>query len=156
MLIMLLGSTSMYAQEREGKKRAKKKEAVATIFEKRDKNDNGRLEMDELSEADAKNFLELDKDGNGYLSQEEFSNAARFQRPKKRKGGKGQRRSAADIISTMDQNDDGKLSKDEVKGRLAEHFSKVDTDDDGFITKEELEKAPKPNGRRGQRGGRRN
>ncbi len=44
----------------------------------------------------------------------------------------------------MDTNDDGKLSKKEVKGPLKNNFLKVDTDEDGFITEEEMKKAPKP------------
>ena len=44
----------------------------------------------------------------------------------------------------MDKNEDGKLSKDEIKGPLKEDFSKVDTDEDGFITEEEFKNAPKP------------
>ena len=48
-----------------------------------------------------------------------------------------------ELLEKMDKNEDGKLSKDEVKGPL----KKVDTDEDGFISKEELEKAPKPKGR---------
>ena len=41
-------------------------------------------------------------------------------------------------------NEDGKLSKEEVKGPLKDHFDTVDADEDGFITEEELENAPKP------------
>ena len=44
----------------------------------------------------------------------------------------------------MDANEDGKLSKEEVKGPLKDHFDTVDADEDGFITEEELENAPKP------------
>ena len=44
----------------------------------------------------------------------------------------------------MDKNDDGKLSKDEVKGPLKDEFAKIDTDEDGFISKKEFEKAPRP------------
>ena len=50
----------------------------------------------------------------------------------------------AKILAEMDANEDGKLSKEEVKGPLKADFSKIDTDEDGFITKEEFEKAPKP------------
>jgi len=53
------------------------------------------------------------------------------------------------MLSEMDANNDGKLSKGEVKGRLAEDFDNVDTDNDGFITESELENAPRP--QRGQR-----
>ena len=48
------------------------------------------------------------------------------------------------LLKEMDANEDGKLSKDEVKGPLKDEFEKVDTDEDGFITEEEFKKAPKP------------
>lgn len=48
------------------------------------------------------------------------------------------------IFEHMDANEDGKLSKKEVRGPLSHHFDKVDTNEDGFISREELEKAPKP------------
>jgi len=49
-----------------------------------------------------------------------------------------------ELIKELDANEDGKLSKSEIKGPLKEHFSKIDTDEDGFITEKEFEKAPKP------------
>lgn len=49
-----------------------------------------------------------------------------------------------ETFKTMDEDEDGKLSKEEVKGPLKNDFAKIDMDEDGFITKEELEKAPKP------------
>lgn len=48
------------------------------------------------------------------------------------------------ILTEMDSNGDGKLSKSEVKGPLSTDFSKIDTDNDGFITKSEFQKAPRP------------
>lgn len=56
--------------------------------------------------------------------------------------------SAEELLKEMDANEDGKLSKKEVKGRLKKHFDKIDANEDGFLTKEELEKAPKPEGKR--------
>ena len=50
----------------------------------------------------------------------------------------------SELLKEMDKDDDGKLSKDELKGPLKEDFSKVDIDEDGFITEEEFKKAPKP------------
>ena len=47
----------------------------------------------------------------------------------------------AKLIGEMDANDDGRLSKLEVKGPLAERFDKIDTDGDGYITLEEMESA---------------
>ena len=44
----------------------------------------------------------------------------------------------------MDANEDGKLSKKEVKGPIKDDFDTIDADEDGFITEEELKKAPKP------------
>lgn len=53
-------------------------------------------------------------------------------------------RSFEHLIKDMDANDDGKLSKEELKSPLKDDFSMVDTNDDGFITEEELKKAPRP------------
>ena len=48
------------------------------------------------------------------------------------------------LLKKMDANEDGKLSKKEVKGPLKKHFSKIDSNEDGFISKKEFEDAPKP------------
>ncbi|MFK7781753.1 EF-hand domain-containing protein [Psychroserpens sp.] len=50
----------------------------------------------------------------------------------------------AQLLKDMDSNEDGKLSKKEIKGPLKEVFAEVDTNEDGFITEEEFKKAPKP------------
>ncbi len=55
------------------------------------------------------------------------------------------------LFSQMDSNNDGLLSKSEVKGPIQNDFAKIDSDNDGFISKEELAKAPKPQGNRGGR-----
>ncbi|WP_205692160.1 EF-hand domain-containing protein [Cellulophaga sp. Z1A5H] len=49
-----------------------------------------------------------------------------------------------ELLEKMDKNDDGMLSKDEVKGPLKDNFAEIDTDEDGYITEEEMKKAPKP------------
>lgn len=54
-----------------------------------------------------------------------------------------------ELLKKMDENNDGKLSENEVEGPLKNDFSKIDTNEDGFITEEELKKAPKPK-RRGK------
>jgi Ca2+-binding EF-hand superfamily protein len=59
--------------------------------------------------------------------------------------GKGQKPPTfSELLEKMDKNEDGLLSKDEVKGPLKDNFDKVDTDQDGYISEEELKKAPKP------------
>ncbi len=55
------------------------------------------------------------------------------------------------LIKEMDANEDGKLSKDEIKGPLKENFAKIDMDEDGFISEKEFKNAPKPE-RKGGRG----
>lgn len=57
-------------------------------------------------------------------------------------------------IFEMDTNNDGKLSKSEVKGPIANDFDSIDTNGDGYISKEEFEAAPKPERGGGQGGGR--
>jgi len=53
----------------------------------------------------------------------------------------------SELLKKMDTNEDGKLAKTEVKGKLSEHFDLIDIDQDGFITEEEMKKAPKPSGK---------
>ena len=63
---------------------------------------------------------------------------------------KGERKeppTATELLKQMDKDEDGQLSKEEVKGPLKDDFDKIDTDEDGFLTEEELENAPKPKGR---------
>jgi Ca2+-binding EF-hand superfamily protein len=48
-----------------------------------------------------------------------------------------------ELLKKMDENEDGKLSKSEIKGPLKDDFDKVDADEDGFITEEEFNDAPK-------------
>ena len=56
----------------------------------------------------------------------------------------GQAPKVSELISQMDTNKDGKLSKSEVQGPLSNDFYKIDANADGFLSKEELEKAPRP------------
>ena len=63
---------------------------------------------------------------------------------------KGERREPptyAKLLEEMDADEDGQLSKEEVKGPLKDNFSEIDTNEDGFISKEEFDEAPKPTGR---------
>ncbi|REG87324.1 EF-hand domain-containing protein [Winogradskyella sediminis] len=50
----------------------------------------------------------------------------------------------SELLKELDENEDGKLSKDELKGPLKDDFSMIDTDEDGFISEEEFKNAPKP------------
>lgn len=59
----------------------------------------------------------------------------RGKRGGERGGKRGERREA---IRDMDADQDGKISKEEAKGRILENFDAIDADADGFLTKEEL------------------
>ena len=42
------------------------------------------------------------------------------------------------IMNKMDKDNDGRISKQEAKGRLKKQFGKFDTNNDGFLTPDEL------------------
>lgn len=67
-------------------------------------------------------------------------------------GQRGEAPSVTELISEMDSDGDGQLSKSEVKGPLANDFATIDTDDDGYLSEQELENAPKPQRGGGQQG----
>ena len=52
--------------------------------------------------------------------------------------------SMEEAFEMFDENKDGKLAYNEVKGPLQNDFAQIDTDQDGFISKAELKNAPKP------------
>lgn len=68
-----------------------------------------------------------------------------------RERNQGERPSVLEIISQLDINKDGRISKNEAKGPLEYDFSKIDVNNDGLISKEELEKGAK--GRENQKRG---
>ena len=49
-----------------------------------------------------------------------------------------------EIFEHMDENEDGFLSEEEVKGPLKKMFAKIDENEDGLLSREEIENAPKP------------
>jgi Ca2+-binding EF-hand superfamily protein len=42
------------------------------------------------------------------------------------------------LLKQMDTNNDGKISREEAKGKLAEAFDKIDTNKDGYLDRKEL------------------
>ena len=95
----------------------------------------------EMSDADPASAQELqyiydilrkmDKNNNGKLDPEELK-AVREKIVADR---------VDEIFEELDVNKDGKISKDEARGRLKENFDKIDTNKDGFIDRQELLKA---------------
>ena len=66
--------------------------------------------------------------------------SCKFNQEKKeqQKPTKQQKPSALELISELDSNKDGKLSKNEVRGPIANDFTTIDNNNDGFLTVEEL------------------
>ena len=120
-------------------------------FELMDKNEDGRISSDEFYGTN-ETFSQLDVDSSGYVTLPELESwdrkGARTKYTSKRQ------RNPQKMLDRMDANKDGKLSKEEFRGR-PEKFDKIDTDNDGFLSIEELEKMPSRRGNRGfgHRGG---
>jgi len=72
----------------------------------------------------------------------------RRQGPQGTRGGK--RPSAKQLLKMMDADGDGKISKEEARGPLQDHFDQVDSNEDGFLTVKELRNMPKPPNRGGR------
>jgi len=70
----------------------------------------------------------LDKNHNGQLDQDELTNA-REQIVAER---------ANYILKRLDADKDGKISKEEAKGRIQEHFDRLDANKDGYVDRAEL------------------
>ena len=112
-------------------------------FEKRDKNQDGKLDKEEFR---SKAFSRFDKDNDGFISLEEYKKVHRHRRRMRRKkgqqGNNKRRMWPKKWIKLRDKDKDGKVSKDEHKGK-PEFFAKFDTDKDGFLSLEEVRKMPR-------------
>ena len=135
------------AREKMGGGRGEGGPDVGAFFDRFDANEDGKLTKDELPERAAEHIMKADADGDGAVTKEELE-AAR----EKMGGGRGEGgRDVGAFFDRFDANEDGKLTKDELPERAAEHIMKADADGDGAVTKEELEAAREKMG--GQRGG---
>lgn len=99
-----------------------------------DADGNGEITLVEMQAAGDARFAAVDTDGDGFLTQEELEAAG-----KKRSAERAER-----MLKHMDENEDGKLSKDEMKPKKRtpeKFFDRVDTDKSGGISKAEFDEA---------------
>jgi Ca2+-binding EF-hand superfamily protein len=107
-----------------------------------DKNKDGVLSKDELPPGLARNFDRYDRNSDGKLDLKEIGQmleaAQRAFAAKPAVDEAAVERRVTQILERMDTNKDGKISKDEARGPIAENFERIDTNKDGYIDKDEL------------------
>ena len=107
-----------------------------------DKDNDGKLSKDESPPAIAFGFEKSDRNGDGQLDRDEVRTLQGVFR--QRLGtppaplGSTPDEVIANLLKQFDANKDGKLAKDEVKGRIAEAFDKIDQNQDGQLDRKEL------------------
>lgn len=106
-----------------------------------DANQDGRLSREELAKA-AEHFNELDRNGDGQIDARELLGPPMDMN--RAPGGTPnplptpQQGAAGPLFRRLDQNNDGKLSKDELPERLRTNFERMDANRDGAVTPEEF------------------
>jgi len=143
--------------------------SATAIFDRIDKNSDGKLTKDEVPDQMRERLAAADSDGNGSVSKKEFEKVLGSGRGGPPSGARGEGglplgagggppfgagtnagspsggpRGAPfgpdGLLRMFDKNNDNKLAKEEVPEELWErHFSKADGDGDGALTKKELE-----------------
>ena len=140
-LVTLLATASLcYADAPPAEQTEKKTPRWQKNFEKRDKNNDGKLDKEEFK---SKAFARFDENKDGFVSLEEYKKFHQARR--KHQKNKGQRKRKVypkQWLKARDKNGDGKLGKDEYKGKV-DIFGRFDTDKDGFLSLEEIRKMPR-------------
>lgn len=114
---------------------------IAKRFEKLDQNSDGSVSLDELKASVRSRFARLDGDGDGTITQVEASahRAALADTREAKRAERDQKRvqKLQALFEKRDDNDDGRLSRDELGGS-AKRFARLDADGDGYLTADEL------------------
>ena len=107
-----------------------------------DKDGDGKLTREELPPGFGKAFQASDKNGDGKLDRDEVAAMLTLVRQFVAKGppppGKNVEEIVNNLLKQMDTDGDGKISRKEAKGRIAEIFDQLDLNKDGFLDRKEL------------------
>jgi len=115
-------------------------DVVFVLIEMSDCDDGCCCELQQLYDV----LRKLDKDKNGKIDPGALK-AARQEILEDRVNG---------ILKDLDTDQDGKISRQEARGRVKEHFDRLDANKDGFVDRDELMRAAseKLSGKKGQEG----
>lgn len=137
------------AAEVEQSHAALRAEHIARMFEKRDTNKDGRLTRAE-SQMPERWFARSDANNDGALTAAEL--AARKAQGKGAQAGKSRGRRGGGQLAHLDQNNDGKVEREEVHQAATRMLQRLDRNADGSLTSEELGHGGRGHGK-GRHGG---
>lgn len=100
------------------------------IFDSADTNGDGVITREEFHAARERLFVRLDRNGDGYIDKDDMSRRLAGRQ-------KAQER-LADLVTQLDQDGDGRVSKAEFVDGPTPLFDRADTDHNGELSKEEV------------------
>ncbi len=140
----------------DGPRNRRPKPSPEMLIERFDKDGDGKLAKDEVSDRMQSRFTKFDTDQDGFVTVAELTAAMEkgSGRDGKGKGKKGDREGdgekkkhgrrnidPATMIQKMDKDGDQKISLAEAPARMQQNFAKIDANGDGFVEESELKVA---------------
>ncbi len=105
-----------------------------------DTDGDGKVSLEEALAPQQQRFDEIDADGDGYITAEEAGNAFNAQVPAEMLEAmqeRGMPDPGETFVKNLDQDGDGRVSREEFEQPTIESFNRMDTDGDGYATREE-------------------
>lgn len=135
------------------------KSAAGPMFKNADKNQDGKVTLEEARALSGERFAAADKNKDGQLEPDEMR-ALGARAAKADRGGRGQGRGQGKAhgpgggLKRLDKDHNGVISKDEAPARMKDHFDEVDANKDGNVDRGELIawRAKQSEGPKGDRG----
>jgi len=131
-----------FIENAQGKQKNQNHPKPEEVMNRLDANKDGKISNEEAKGPIKGNFAKVDANSDGFITLEELKNELA--------GNK--RTNKEEILNRLDGNKDSKISLEEAKGPLKEHFAKVDANGDGYISQDELQNTPKPARKKHQKG----